>query len=59
MDNWADQSTYNCFTCMHYSNHRCRHNAPTMQGFPAVYESDVCGEHKMSKAAMAAEEEEV
>jgi hypothetical protein len=28
---------------------RCRRNAPTMKGFPAVFESDWCGEHKLNE----------
>jgi len=26
---------------------RCRRNAPTMKGFPAVFQGDWCGEHKL------------
>jgi hypothetical protein len=28
---------------------RCRRHAPTMRGFPVVFESDWCGDHKLSK----------
>jgi hypothetical protein len=28
---------------------RCRRHAPTMQGFPAVYTSDWCGDHKLDE----------
>ncbi len=28
---------------------RCRKHAPTMNGFPAVYESDWCGDHKLDE----------
>lgn len=28
---------------------RCRRHAPTMGGFPAVYESDWCGDHKIDE----------
>lgn len=56
-DNWADQSTFKCATCMYFvmkaeigvmsTIGRCRRHAPTMSGFPVVYESDWCGDHKM------------
>lgn len=28
---------------------RCRRNAPTMGGFPAVFEADWCGDHKLDE----------
>jgi len=28
---------------------RCRRHAPTMNGYPAVYESDWCGDHKLDE----------
>lgn len=28
---------------------RCRKHAPTMTGFPAVFESDWCGDHKLDE----------
>ena len=28
---------------------RCRRNAPTMKGFPAVFEADWCGDHKLDE----------
>ena len=28
---------------------RCRRHAPTMGGFPVVYESDWCGDHKIDE----------
>jgi len=37
---------------MYFINMRCRRNAPTIKGFPAVYADDWCGDHKMSKATM-------
>lgn len=30
---------------------RCRRRAPTMNGFPVVFESDWCGDHKLSENA--------
>lgn len=48
-DNWTTTNTYVCATCMYYVNFRCRRNAPTMKGYPTVYPTDFCGEHKISK----------
>jgi hypothetical protein len=28
---------------------RCRRHAPTMSGFPAVFDSDWCGDHKLDE----------
>lgn len=28
---------------------RCRRHAPTMSGFPAVFEADFCGDHKLDE----------
>lgn len=28
---------------------RCRRHAPTMKGFPAVFELDWCGDHKLDE----------
>ena len=54
-DNWRDLSTYNCKTCRFYVPKddkvgRCRRHAPTMGGFPVVYPSDWCGDHKLGAA---------
>lgn len=52
-DNWKHKSdTMRCRTCMYYVPKtsrigRCRRNAPTIDGWPAVYESDWCGDHKL------------
>lgn len=52
-DNWLDQSTFACATCRLYVPKgdkigRCRRNAPVVgEGWPAVYPSDWCGEHKI------------
>jgi len=51
-DNWRDTTTFACRTCMYFLNMRCRRNAPSMKGFPAVYATDWCGDHKISKALM-------
>lgn len=52
MDAWADLSTYVCATCRFYvpkedDKGRCRRHAPTMDGYPVVYEHDWCGDHKL------------
>lgn len=59
MDNWDRKTNFNCDSCMFYvpkleqnpdSNRemgRCRRNAPTLKGFPVVFSSDWCGEHKI------------
>jgi len=55
-DNWKDKATgMVCSTCTNYAPKnefigRCRRNAPTMKGFPAVFPTDWCGEHKMNDA---------
>lgn len=52
-DNWEHKSSEMlCSTCMYYSIFRCRRNAPTMKGYPAVYPNDWCGEHKLDKETM-------
>lgn len=28
---------------------RCRRHAPTMSGYPVVYETDWCGDHKLDE----------
>ena len=52
-DPWKHRSEYmRCRTCMFYVNMRCRRHAPTINGYPAVYPSDWCGDHKLSKEQM-------
>lgn len=41
-----------CSRCMYFCNMRCRRHAPTMSGYPAVFESDWCGDHKLDKKLM-------
>ena len=53
-DNWAHRSEgMKCKTCMWFVEKktigRCRKHAPTMNGFPAVYPSDWCGDHKLDE----------
>ena len=44
-----------CKTCIYYVRKggtkvgRCRRHAPTMTGFPVVYETDWCGDHKLNE----------
>uniref|UniRef100_A0A6H2A6A4 Uncharacterized protein n=1 Tax=viral metagenome TaxID=1070528 RepID=A0A6H2A6A4_9ZZZZ len=53
-DNWEHRSKgMLCKTCMFYVPKgngqlgRCRRKAPTMSGFPVVFPSDWCGDHKL------------
>jgi hypothetical protein len=58
-DNWKNKSTgMICYTCMHYMEKgtldedvqpkgRCKRHAPTMEGFPVVFNTDWCGDHKL------------
>ena len=49
-DNWKHKSeTMTCKYCMYHVNTRCRRNAPTIKGYPSVFSSDWCGEHKLDK----------
>ena len=58
-DNWLDKSSFKCETCMWYVSKksvagRCRRHAPTMNGYPVVYSSDWCGDHKIDHMKLAA-----
>ena len=60
-DNWKHRSkNMTCATCMKFVHKdgfengeivfgRCRHNAPTHDGWPAVYGSDWCFQHKLDE----------
>ena len=64
-DPWKNRSkTMRCMTCMffvlkrpeeigsmlsHSFLGRCRRHAPTMNGYPAVFETDWCGDHKIDE----------
>jgi len=60
-DPWKHRSKGMCCgTCMWYSPKvttlgidigfgRCRRHAPTMSGYPAVFATDWCGDHKMDE----------
>jgi len=54
-DLWKHKSTgMRCHTCMYFVTKektlgRCRRHAPRIEGWPAVYEKDWCGDHKLDK----------
>jgi hypothetical protein len=54
MDRWKHRSAdMRCFSCMHYvtkvsDRGRCRRHAPTLGGWPVVFENDWCGDHKLA-----------
>jgi len=65
MDNWEHRSKHmRCVSCMWFVPKdapagdgpsvvsdlgRCRRRCPTMNGFPAVYQTDWCGDHKIDE----------
>lgn len=54
-DPWAHRSAgMRCHTCMWFvlknaDVGRCRRHAPTMNGYPVVYRTDWCGDHKVDE----------
>jgi hypothetical protein len=59
-DNWQHRSEQmRCQTCMWFvpkspqqireTLGRCRRHAPTLSGWPVVYQSDWCGDHKLDE----------
>ena len=68
MDNWKHRSdNMKCKTCMSFKEKerarpltheheqrigRCRRHAPTLEGWPVVFESDWCGDHKLTEEAL-------
>jgi len=54
-DNWMHRTKgMQCRTCMYNIPKiaplgRCRKHAPTLDGWPAVFESDWCGDHKLDE----------
>lgn len=55
-DNWTHcADNMKCQTCMWYVPKgegklgRCRHNAPTLKGWPAMFPTDWCGCHKLDE----------
>lgn len=65
-DPWKHRSkSMNCYTCMWYTEKakdedskntapigHCRRHAPTMNGYPVVFETDWCGDHKLNENAV-------
>ena len=61
IDNWVHRSEgMTCATCMYYCPKRrrniegrnvgrCRRRAPTMSGWPVMYPTDWCGDHKLDE----------
>jgi hypothetical protein len=59
-DNWVHRSmSMRCGTCVEKAQQadpmlavlgRCRKHAPTLDGWPAVYNTDWCGDHKLDEA---------
>jgi len=54
IDHWLDRRSFVCWTCIYYVPKdeqlgRCRRHAPTVSlGWPAVYTTDWCGDHKLA-----------
>jgi hypothetical protein len=59
-DPWVHRAAgMTCATCMWFVPKmagkkvsllgRCRRNAPTMSGYPAVFDKDWCGQHKLDE----------
>jgi hypothetical protein len=60
-DNWKHRANnMRCKTCMYFVSKttvegkesivgRCRRNAPTMKGWPVMFQTDWCGEHKLDE----------
>lgn len=65
-DNWKHRSSkMSCSTCMWFVMKnksgeskntapigRCRRRCPTMNGYPGVFETDWCGDHKLDENAI-------
>ncbi len=60
MDNWANRSEFMlCGSCMWWAEKkgtnvlagigRCRRNGPSMSGWPVVFDTDWCGNHKLDE----------
>jgi hypothetical protein len=68
MDNWKDRSKgVKCGTCMWSISKgdpkdakigRCRKHAPTLNGWPAIFPTDWCGDHKIDENKLPLVEEE-
>jgi hypothetical protein len=59
-DPWQHRSnTMKCATCMWFALKkprldfgRCRRHAPTLAGYPAVFSTDWCGDHKLDEGSL-------
>ncbi len=66
-DNWKHRASgMKCATCMYFvlkqregdgprserEVGRCRRNAPTIKGWPVMFDTDWCGEHKLNENAV-------
>ncbi len=54
LETWMHRSRgMSCATCMWFVEKgklgRCRKHAPTMSGYPVVYTTDWCGDHKLDE----------
>jgi hypothetical protein len=62
MDNWKHRSkNMTCTTCMYFATKapssegvlpivgRCRRRSPTMKGWPVMFTTDWCGDHKLDE----------
>lgn len=62
-DPWQHRAQHmRCATCMWFAPKagtigRCRRHAPTMSGYPVVYVTDWCGDHKLNEEAAPAAQE--
>lgn len=58
LDPWQHRAErMRCKTCMWFiakagNVGRCRRHAPTMSGYPVVFTTDWCGDHKLDEAVM-------
>ncbi len=64
MDNWIHRSKkMKCKTCMWYVEKteqgderstvgRCRRHSPTLSGWPVMFDTDWCGDHKLDEKAV-------
>ena len=64
-DPWAHRSEkMKCASCMWYAPKgegkigRCRRRAPSMSGYPAVFPTDWCGDHKLNEKTLEAPDEQ-
>lgn len=57
VDPWQHRAEHmRCKTCMWFAPKkdnvgRCRRHAPTMNGYPVVFVTDWCGDHKLNEEA--------